>query len=115
MMLLTKADRKRMVANFHTADKSGAGDFEPVIKLFVPWGAGTWLLTELNPETNVAYGLCDLGMGFPEIGSVSLDEIAETRGPGGLRIERDRWYRPKGKGTLSTLAETACAEGHISA
>ena len=34
---------------------------------------GTWYLSELNPETNVAFGLCDLGT--PELGYVSIDEL----------------------------------------
>ncbi|MCP1839116.1 hypothetical protein ACVIHI_007970 [Bradyrhizobium sp. USDA 4524] len=65
-------------------------DFNPVVKLFSPWGAATWLLTELDPEDeDIAFGLCDLGMGFPKLGNVSLREIEEVTGPGGLRIERD--------------------------
>jgi hypothetical protein len=44
-------------------------DFEPVVKLFTPWGGANWLLTEIEPdEPDLAFGLCDLGMGFPELG-----------------------------------------------
>lgn len=65
-------------------------DFNPVVKLFCPWAAATWLLTELAPEdADTLFGLCDLGMGCPELGNVSLREIAEVTGPGGLHIERD--------------------------
>ncbi|MGY4399278.1 DUF2958 domain-containing protein [Bradyrhizobium sp. USDA 3315] len=65
-------------------------DFNPVVKLFCPWRASTWLLTELDPEDeDTAFGLCDLGMGCPELGNVSLREIESITGPGGLRIERD--------------------------
>jgi len=41
-------------------------------------------------------------MGFPELGRVRLSELAALRGPGGLRIERDRWFRPDK--TLSAYA-----------
>ncbi len=57
-------------------------DFFPVVKLFTPDASFTWLLTEIDPENqDVAFGLCDLGMGCPELGSVSLAEIAALRRP----------------------------------
>ena len=95
MKLLTKELEQKLLANGRVnANLSNQGketkDFRPVVKLFCPWGDATWLLTELDPEDpDLAFGLCDLGQGFPELGSVSLSEIAELRGPGGLTIERD--------------------------
>jgi hypothetical protein len=81
-------------------------DFQPVVKLFCPWGAATWLLSELDPEDpDIAFGLCDLGMGFPELGNVSLGEMESVTGPGGLRIERDLHF--KADKTLSAYAEEA--------
>ena len=42
--------------------------------------AGGWLLTEIDPDDHdLAFGLCDLGLGIPEIGWVSLDELATVR------------------------------------
>jgi len=36
-------------------------------------GAATWLLTELDSEDpDIAFGLCDLGMQCPELGSVRI-------------------------------------------
>ena len=88
-------------------------DFKPVCKLFLPWTSGTWLLTEMCPEDGLAFGLADLGMGTPEIGYISLDEIYEVRGPGGLRVERDiHWEASK---TLSEYATEARQVGHIQA
>jgi hypothetical protein len=90
-----------MLANGrHNRDLTKSGktesDFQPVIKLFCPWGGATWLLTELDPEDNdIAFGLCDLGMGCPELGSVRLSEIESVRGPAGLRIERDMHFTAK--------------------
>lgn len=34
-----------------------------------------WVVWEFDPNTNIAFGLCDLGMGFPEIGYVDIEEI----------------------------------------
>jgi hypothetical protein len=64
-------------------------DFKPVVKLFTPDAQCTWLLTELDPDDGLAFGLCDLGMGEPELGYVSLVEIAGVRGKLGLPVERD--------------------------
>jgi hypothetical protein len=48
------------------------------------------LLTEIDPDdTERAFGLCDLGLGFPELGYVSLAELATVRGRLGLPVERD--------------------------
>ena len=81
-------------------------DFKPVVKLFCPWGAATWLLTEIDPEDpDIAFGLCDLGMGFPELGNVSLKELESVTGPGGLTIERDIHFRADKP--LSAYAEEA--------
>ncbi len=32
-------------------------------------------------------------MGFPELGYVSLRELSQLRGPTGLPVERDFWFR----------------------
>lgn len=55
---------------------------------------GSWLLTELDPDDHdLAFGLCDLGLGMPEIGWGSLDELVTARGQLGLPIERDSSFR----------------------
>ena len=71
MKLLTKMQEQRLRQNHRRQMQSAERDldFVPVLKLFA--GSATWLLTELD-EDNVFFGLCDLGMGFPELGSVSL-------------------------------------------
>ncbi|EQB32550.1 DUF2958 domain-containing protein [Sphingobium ummariense] len=87
-------------------------DFEPVCKLFLPWTAGTWLLTELDDD-GLAFGLCDIGHGMPEVGYVSMDEIYAVKGPGGLRVEQDLQWRAKH--TLSEYAAQARSAGYIRA
>lgn len=50
-------------------------NFDPtsVAKLFTLGAGETWLLTEIDPgDHDHAFGLCDLGMGMPELGWVSL-------------------------------------------
>ena len=65
-----------------------------MVKLFTPDANATWLLTELDPDApDIAFGLCDLGLGCPELGSVSLTEISQIKGPMGLRVERDRHFQ----------------------
>ena len=86
-------------------------DFKPVCKLFIPWASGTWLLTELEPGTSIAFGLCDLGFGTPELGDVALCELYSVEGPGGLRVEQDIHFRPSM--TLSEYAKQAMGTGCI--
>jgi hypothetical protein len=51
-------------------------------------------LTDILPDDlECAFGLCDLGFGSPELGSVSLTELSELRGKLGLPIERDRRFK----------------------
>ena len=87
-------------------------DFEPVVKLFTPDGRATWLLSETDPEdADIAFGLCDLGLGSPELGSVRLSVLKAHRGRLGLPIERDLHF--KANAPLSTYAERAREAGGI--
>lgn len=47
------------------------------IKIFNPYGEGTWYLTEYCPQRKVFYGLCVLQV--PELGTVSKTELEELR------------------------------------
>lgn len=85
MKLLTKPQRTQMIKNHEQQD--GTKKFDCVVKLFNPIGMGTWYLSELDPKTNIAYGLCVLHEA--EYGYVSLDELSNTDVGMGLGIERD--------------------------
>ena len=85
----------------------------PVVKLFTPDGAATWLLTALSLDQTIAFGLCDLGVGFPELGFVSLRELQSVRGQLGLPIVLDRHFAPTK--TFGEYAEEASRLGRISA
>jgi len=111
MKLLTEELKRQLLANgatnaAHVQQDGNTEDCKPVAKLFCPWGGATWLLSGLDPNNpDIAFGLCDLGMGCPELGSVSLAEIEAIRGPGGLRIERDLSFRAAK--SLSAYADDA--------
>jgi hypothetical protein len=83
MTFITKALTEKLAnrrAQRAAMDKGDdALDFKPVVKLFTPDAQYTWLLTELDPDGGLAFGLCDLGLGCPELGYVSLIEIASVR------------------------------------
>ncbi len=116
--LLTQAQRAQLLANGKVnAARYAAGqvenDFIPVVKLFTPDAGATWLLTEIDPyDEDAAFGLCDLGLGRPEIGYVLLLELATVRGRLGLPVERD--YHFETDKPLSSYATDAHAAGRIS-
>ena len=109
MQLLTKTIRLQLEANFKNPDD----DHKPVVKLFNPVGAATWLLTEIEPDGDLAFGLCDLGLGSPELGSVSISELEGITLPLGLGIERDLHFTADK--TISQYAEAARANGYLEA
>ena len=78
-----------------TYEQDGLGD-EAVAHLHYFMGGMDWFITEkdMNEEQLQAFGLCDLGMGFPEIGYVSLPEILANG------AELDLCWTPK---TLATI------------
>jgi len=90
MKLITTEQRERMLANGRASAENPDTDHAPVVKLFTPDAGCTWLLSELDPtEPDIAFGLCDLGMGYPELGSVRISELESVRGKLGLPVERD--------------------------
>lgn len=122
MLLMTKAQRSKLEKNGHEQQEAilrgRALDFHPVVKLFTPWGGCTWLLSEICPVDQadhgnqvIAFGLCDLGMGSPELGYVDLSEIENIRGPFGLRVERDMYFSPEKP--ISAYAREAEEAGRI--
>ena len=114
MKLITKSQRERMLANAIRKEEDCQFDPEPVVKLFTPDANATWLLTELDPDDpDLAFGLCDLGLGSPELGSIRISEIAAVRGKFGLAAERDLYFTPDK--TLSAYAEQARHDGFVRA
>ena len=69
--------------------RAAPGDPVPLLKVFNPVGPGRWLVTELMPDEETMYGLCDLGDGAPDLGFVSLYDLLEMRLPFGASVVRD--------------------------
>lgn len=121
MKLILESQRAELLANWRrgvelaAADRDGEHDPRPVLKLFNPCGAQTWLLTEIvdhDEDDVILFGLCDLGHGTPELGYVSLAELASVRLFGGaLGIERDIHFNAKK--TISGYADEARRLGRI--
>lgn len=83
------------------------------MKLFTPDTAATWLITEAYPEGSDVrlFGLCDLGLGSPELGYLLLSEIEDVRGKLGLAAERDLYFKAEHR--LSIYAKIARHAGGI--
>ncbi|WP_192385463.1 DUF2958 domain-containing protein [Mesorhizobium silamurunense] len=105
MPLLTPGQRDQLLAN----GRQSGRDHVPVAKFFNQLGIGTWPATELDADNDTCVGLADLG--FPEIGSFSLEELASLSLPFGMHIERDIFFTAVYP--LSTYAEAAREAGSI--
>ena len=96
MQLFTKSIEQRLIKNFEVnKNKEKIVDHKVVVKLFNPTGMGTWYLTEMDPETNVAFGLAHITV--KELGYINVAELKEFKGRMGLGIERDRMFESNEK------------------
>jgi hypothetical protein len=115
MILLTPTLRLALRANdvARCACEATGERFDPppVVKLFSPVGAATWLASELAEDGDTLFGLADLGFNCPELGYFSLSEIAAVRLPFGLSIERDLAFQTQL--SLSVWTERARRAGSI--
>lgn len=108
---LTEEQYQKLLTN--GASKEIEKNHVPVVKLFSPDAQATWLLTEVLPEEpDIAFGLIDdLGPGFPELGYVSLKQLADARGRLGLPMERDMHF--EARYPLSVYTQAAKFKGRI--
>ncbi|WP_212598270.1 DUF2958 domain-containing protein [Sphingopyxis granuli] len=71
MQLITDTIRAQLIANGRLSIEHPEFDPKPVVKLFTPDAGATWLISECDPqEPDILYGLCDPGLGEPELGTV---------------------------------------------
>lgn len=70
------------------------------VKFFTPDSSWTWYVTEFDGE-DLCFGLV-IGQ-EKEYGYFSLEELKSARGPLGLPIERDLYFKPT---SLEELGET---------
>lgn len=84
---------KTIPALYETEDVESS---EKIIHAKFFGGPATWYIAELNPETGVAFGFCNLGHDEDaEWGYVSLLELESLSAHGGLLIiERDLDFTP---------------------
>ncbi len=107
MLLITKEHEKKLKAAY------GKDSGKPIVKLF-GGGAFTWLISQMYPDGDTLYGLCDIGQGTPEIGCVSLSELKSLKFPPfGLGVERDLYFSPDK--SLIKYYEEARQAGYIAA
>lgn len=92
MQLMTKEIKTKLLRNGDVTNRGN--DHKPVVKFF-GGGACTWLITEMDSaDDDLLFGLCDLGMGYPELGYVSLSELQSLKFPPfGLGVERDLHFK----------------------
>ena len=99
MKLLTKELRKRLPPLYAT---EGEKDPMVICKFFFPDFHWTWYAIEFDGE-DIFFGYV-VG-DFPALGYFSLSELTSTRGKLGLRIERDRYFKPCRLSTLQKATE----------
>jgi hypothetical protein len=98
MKLLTKEIRTKLPP-LGSTDRLPHDQVIVQAKFFTPDSSWTWFATEFDGEDTL-FGLVS---GFEvEMGHFSLTELEATRGPWGLPIERDLWFKPT---PLSQLVE----------
>jgi hypothetical protein len=110
--LITEDERAQLLANGRA--RTAAKDFDPmpVVKLFTPDAHAIWLLAALDPiDGDTAYGLCDVGIGMPELNTVRLSDLASIVGPRNQPLLRDRYFRAMR--SLSEYTQLAKRNGSI--
>ena len=118
MKLILEEHKKKLKSNWPRSGKE-----PPVLKIFNPVGASTWLIHSMDPsDEDTLFGLCDHGFGFPELGYVSLSELQDVHPKVRITIngrpmempihlERDRHFRATH--SLLVYAAAARAESGI--
>lgn len=91
---LTKEEQSKLQKQFKFGSDLTKQD--AVVKVFNPYGRGTWFLINQDPDDpDYIWAIVDLGMGV-DVGSVSLKEMMDVRVPVfGMRLplEKDRGFR----------------------
>ena len=92
MQLMTKEIKTKLLRNGDVTNRGN--DHRPVVKFF-GGSSCTWLITEMDSaDDDTLFGLCDLGLGYPELGNVSLSELQSIKFPPfQLGVERDLHFK----------------------
>ncbi len=65
-----------------------------IVKLFDPCGSATWFLLKYDPVEKIAFGYVQ-GLIENELGYISLKEVESIKGPLGIGIEQDMYFKQK--------------------
>jgi hypothetical protein len=96
MKLMTKEIESLLPPLYSQDDNPNA---KAVVKYFTPDADWTWYASEYDSDAKQFFGLVD---GFErELGYFNLEELEQLRGPLGLPVERDLYFKPT---LLSELA-----------
>lgn len=100
-----------MIQNHHDIQYGRADDHPPVVRLFC--ANATWLLSDVDAfYDDIAFGLCDLGLGSPELGYVSISDLENSEHPIlHIPVERDIYF--EASYPMSVYAEAARMCQHI--
>ena len=103
----------KLIEHGRISEEQDGYDPFPVVKLFTPDAAASWLLTEAYAEGQDVrlFGLIDIGLGEAVLGYVMLSDIEDVRGKLGLPVERDLYFKAEHR--LSTYAKIARHAGMI--
>lgn len=104
--LITAEQRVLLLANGAEFKRDQAFDPVPVVSLFSPDSDAAWLLASLDPDDpDIAFGLCAVGPGRGQLGTVRISDIERVRGRYDLPVERDAHFA--GYSPLSTYTGSA--------
>ena len=93
--LVTDEQRAQLLAVGEARAAGQPIDPLPVVRLFTPDAHATWLLAALDPtDGDTAWGLIDLGLGMPALGTVKLSDLAGIVGPHQRPVLRDLYFHP---------------------
>ena len=72
MELVTAEQRRHFIDNCNLEGDA----LRPAVTIFSLVGSSTWIIASMNPQDeDTLYGLCDLGLGYPELGYVRLSDL----------------------------------------
>lgn len=111
MKLFTPEQYEQLLLNGNPVNRDQ--DHAPVARLTLHGTNMVWLISEIDPEEpTLAFGLCDLGQGFPELGYVSLEELTSVTHPVfGTTVSNDPQF--KAKYPMSAYAAAARAKQQV--
>jgi len=92
MKLITSEILKMLPRIGVTGDLS-TNEVKVPLKIFNPYGGGTWYITEYDPEEGLAFGYANIiGGEFAELGYIDMNELINFRTRSGLGLERDAYF-----------------------